>query len=181
MKRKEGGGGTLDRDCGGKLLGNSSLLTNNKKHIHERFRGGVQYQNKQQTQWSLIWACCAAHSSPLMVWVSLIFCLPVSWKHSLIPKCFTECFLNIFSNRNFQQISPWSPTTSDRHSLFMKNASLFFYCRPHKHLHTNSTTPFFMGAAHEAERRQSRVGRSSLEPMVLVRAYQAPHTAYVNG
>lgn len=38
-----------------------------------------------------------------------------------------------------------------------------------------------MGAAHEAERRQSRVGRSSLEPMVLVRAYQAPHTAYVNG
>lgn len=35
-------------------MGNSSLLTNNKKHFHERFRGGVQYQNKQQTQWSLI-------------------------------------------------------------------------------------------------------------------------------
>lgn len=175
MKRKEGGGGTLDRDCGGKLLGNSSLLTNNKKHIHERFRGGVQYQNKQQTQWSLIWACCAAHSSPLMVWVSLIFCLPISWKHSLIPKCFTECFLNIFS-KSLPDLPPHQIDTVCSWKML-----LFIYCRPHKHLHTNSTTPFFMGAAHKAERRQSRVGRSSLEPMVLVRAYQAPHTAYVNG
>lgn len=63
----------------------------------------------------------------------------------------------------------------------MKNASLFFTV-DHTNIYTQTVPPpFFMGAAHEAERRQSRVGRSSLEPMVLVRAYQAPHTAYVNG
>lgn len=61
-----------DRVCAGKVWGDSSLVRNNKKHIHERCRGVVQ-QHKRGTEWSV-----GAESADHIHLICLLFLLSVA-------------------------------------------------------------------------------------------------------
>lgn len=61
-----------DRVCAGKVWGDSSLVRNNKKHIHERCRGVVQ-QHKRETEWSV-----GAESADHIHLICLLFLLSVA-------------------------------------------------------------------------------------------------------
>ena len=72
-----------DRVCGGKVWGDSSLVRNNKKHIHERCRGVVQ-QHKRGTEWS-----AGAESADHIHLICLLFLLSLAQNlfHNILLLC----------------------------------------------------------------------------------------------